>query len=140
MKIEIILCEQVDKELKNYINVFDRIDVSTEKACIDFTVVCNIDFEDCNDRSMVFHLFLFRISNGIKRGLYLSEIQYEKNDITNKEDRFKIDLTNVPLDGLGDYTVEVVRNDCMNGIDGPQIYRGGETIGQKTFSVNLKNE
>ena len=143
MKIEIILCEQVDEGLKNYINVFDKIDVNTEKSFIDFTVVCNIDFEGCTDKTMIFHLFLFKVSNGVKKGLYLSEIQYEKDDITSKEDRFKIDFKNIPLDGLGDYTVEVVRNDSMHdkdGTDGPQIYREGDTVGQKTFSVNLKNE
>ena len=141
MKIEIILCKQVDEEFKNYINVFDKIDVNTEKSLIDFTVVCNIDFEICTDTHMVFHMFLFRISDGRQIGLYLSEIQYEKTDISSKQDRFKVDFKDIPLDGVGDYTVEIVRNDSMhdtNGTDGPKIYREGETVGRKTFSVNLK--
>ena len=140
MKTELILCSKTDEELKNYYGIFDEIEVRNQNDHISFTLVCKVNFEGENVKTVTLHFFLFNETDKKKLGLYLSEGTYERETDYDDErtDDFKIEFKDVPLSGVGNYALEVVRNDGMrnaDGADGPKVYRAGETIGRITFLV-----
>lgn len=140
MKLELILCAQADDELKNYIDVFDEIEVKNKTDRINFTLVCKADFENENVETVSLHFFLFHETTEKKLGLYLSEGIYEReNDFTNEgTDDFKVEFNSVPISGFGKYAVEVVRNDNMQDVGsekGPDVYKTGKIVGRITFSI-----
>lgn len=137
MNIELLLCQKVDKELKTYENVIDEID---NTASIECTLVCKINFEGNKDQKMVLHFFLFKEEGRSKQGVYLEEGIYTRTEeeIKNETDVFSLRIPLLPLFGVGNYAIEVVRNDEMEDADpksGPKVYSGGEKLGRTVFKV-----
>lgn len=139
MKMDIILCSYADDDLKNYTNVFNEIDVKKKDEKIDFTIVCKINMENDSDSEMNLHFFIFNETDGKKKGLYLMEGKYTRENEDTLDD-FKVEFSQIPLSGAGIYAIEVVRNDdCQETTqnDGPKVYREGKVVGRIPFSVNI---
>ena len=137
MNIKLILCQKVDKELKTYENIIYEID---NTASIECTIVCKVNFEGNKEQKMVLHFFLFKEEEKSKKGVYLEECVYTRTEeeVDNETDSFSLRIPLLPLFGVGNYAIEVVRNDSMEDAEpklGPKVYADGEKLGRTIFKV-----
>lgn len=139
MKIDIILCEKADDDLRNYINVFDEITLEDHQR-FSFTAVCNVKYEEDRTEEIIIHFFLTNDKDGKVMALYLSEVSIVRTDedLELDEETFKVEFKNIPILEKGKMHLIAVRNDNMKntGIElGKQIFITGTPVGDAEFIV-----
>ena len=139
MRIDIVLCEKADDNLRNYINVFDEIFFEKHEK-LSFTAVCKLKFEGDRSEEIILHFFLISENEGKEKGLYLAEVSIVRTDedLNLDEDTFKMEFKDIPMIERGVKYLKVVREDSIkdtNSEQGVEIYRIGEHIGEAEFWV-----
>lgn len=139
MKIEIVLCENADDDLRNYTNVFSELSLWGRER-FSFTAVCNLKFEEDRESEIALHFFLMKRNEGGMKGQYLSQVLIERSeeDMETEEYAFKLDFNNVRFEP-GRLSFVAVRHDGIkdtNGQHGHDIFKSGDIVGKTEFVLN----
>ena len=138
MKVDVVICEKCDDDLKVHTNVFSNVEISGDR--LSFTIVTKVEFgpEDLTSDSTILHYFLLA-DNGM--GVYLYEAEITNPEGNGKISADKQELKDILMPYNGTYTLNVIKNneykDCK-AEEGPDAFAKGELIAETSFILTKK--